>query len=78
MSSCLSEEEQDEWYDLIDKAEGQHYTWMFLAQYWMDGYRSVLDIADLIEIETGQHPLDFLTRYIEFLKIMNQIEVKTK
>jgi hypothetical protein len=38
-----------------------------VANYWVDGKRTVLDIADLVELETGQRNVSLLVRHFQLL-----------
>ncbi len=46
-----------------------------LALYWADGRRSLLEIADLVELETGRRDLDYLVEYFNHLERMGLIEL---
>lgn len=46
-----------------------------LALYWADGERSVSDIADLLEAETGQRPTQALVQYFELLARVGGVEL---
>jgi aminopeptidase-like protein len=50
--------------EIIDKSHGNLAT---LAVYWTDGKRNLLEIADLVEMESGQRDVEYLVRYFEFL-----------
>lgn len=45
-----------------------------LALYWADGERSLLEIAGLVELETGRGDLEYLVGYFEFLRRMGLVE----
>jgi aminopeptidase YwaD len=49
------------------RAGGTHHTLTVLALYWADGTRSVLDIANLVELETGERDVELLLLYFELL-----------
>ncbi|KON31208.1 hypothetical protein AC482_01510 [miscellaneous Crenarchaeota group-15 archaeon DG-45] len=44
------------------------------AQYWADGVRSLLEIADLVELETGRRDLEYLVGYFGLLRKMGLVE----
>ncbi len=46
-----------------------------LAVYWTDGKRTLLEIADLIELETGQRDVELLVEYFQTLAKLNLIEL---
>jgi hypothetical protein len=65
------------WLQLIDKhKDGTHYTLIELASYWADGTRSLLDIADLVEMETGTRDVDLLLAYFQLLAKMGFVEFR--
>ena len=47
-----------------------------LAVYWADGKRSLLEIADLIELETGQRDVELLAEYFQTLAKLNLVELE--
>jgi len=47
-----------------------------LAMYWADGERSLLEIAELVELETGRSDLEYLVRYFGFLRKMGLLEFR--
>ena len=38
-----------------------------LALYWIDGRRSLLDVAEQVEMEAGLRDVEFLVRYADLL-----------
>lgn len=46
-----------------------------LALYWADGERSLSDIADLVEMETGSRPTQALVEYFELLARVGGVEL---
>jgi len=44
--------------------------------YWADGKRSLLEIADLIELETGQRDVELLVEYFQTLAKLNLVELE--
>jgi aminopeptidase YwaD len=65
----LDDKDQARWRRLIDVRKDQvHHTLITLALYWADGARSVLDIVELVEAETGQRDVELLLTYFELLE----------
>ncbi len=64
----LAAEDREQWRFLLKSREsGIHYTLTGLALYWADGKRSVLEIADLVEMEAGGRDVELLLAYFELL-----------
>jgi len=64
----LDAEDREQWRRLRKSREGgMHYTLTELALYWADGKRSVLEIADLVELEAGVRDVELLLAYFELL-----------
>jgi hypothetical protein len=51
------------------------YSLSTLAEYWADGQRSLLNIADLIELETGQRNIEILVDYFRMLDKLDLIKL---
>ena len=51
-----------------------HHTLTALALYWVDGTRSLLDIADLVELETGGRDVELLLAYFRLLEKLGFVE----
>lgn len=65
----LDEETRGQWRALLKERKGrQHYTLTTLALFWADGTRSVLEIADLVELESGQRDVGLLLAYFRLLE----------
>jgi hypothetical protein len=47
-----------------------------LALYWADGARSVLDIAGLVELETGQPDLELVSKTFEILQALGFVSLQ--
>ena len=47
---------------------GGHHTLTALALYWADGARSLLEIADLVELESGKRDMELLLTYFRLLE----------
>ena len=71
----LSPEEREHWRKLVKDREAGGRTLPVLAQYWADGERSVLEIADLVEMETGQRDVELLVEYFWLLTKMGLVEL---
>ena len=64
----LTAEDREQWRRLRKAREGgMHYTLTELALYWADGKRSVLEIADLVEMEAGGRDVELLLAYFDLL-----------
>jgi len=64
----LEPEAREQWRQLRKaRTGGMHYTLTELALYWADGKRSVLEIADLVEMEAGSRDVELLLAYFELL-----------
>jgi hypothetical protein len=63
----LTQAEWDEWNNFTN---GRAAAWTLpsLAEYWTDGRRTALQIADLIEMETGIRDVELVVRYFELLQ----------
>ena len=46
------------------------------ALYWTNGERNLLEVSELVELETGKTDLEFLVGYYEFLEKMGSIKIK--
>jgi len=65
----LDEQSRERWRQLIKaRKDGAFYTLSALALYWADGARSVLEIADLIEIESGKRDVELLLAYLRLVE----------
>ena len=64
----LSQAERDEWMAFTSKRGSVAWTLPPLAEYWADGRRTALQIADLIEMETGIRDIELVVRYFELLQ----------
>ncbi len=64
----LPEEEREGWRQLVkSRKDWSPHTLTPLALYWADGTRSVLDIIDLVELESGKRDVDLLLTYFRLL-----------
>jgi hypothetical protein len=71
----LSEEEREQRWQFL-KAHKKGFILPALAVYWADGKRSLLGIADLIELETGQRDVELLVEYFQTLARLNLVELE--
>jgi hypothetical protein len=72
--SRLSVEEREAWrvYSKAHRQENRHLP--TVALYWADGQRTLLDIAEAVEMETGQRAVEFLVKYFELLGRLGLVE----
>jgi hypothetical protein len=67
--------DRDAWHRLLkNRKNWSHHTLTELAMYWTDGSRSILDIADLIEMETGLRDVELLLTYYHLLAKLEFVE----
>lgn len=71
----LSEEEREQWWRLGKERKKGFLTLPTLAEYWANGKLSLLEIADLIELETGQRDVELLVEYFQMLGKLNLAEL---
>jgi aminopeptidase YwaD len=65
----LDAESRERWRQLRKaRKDGAHHTLLPLALYWADGVRSVLEIANLVEQESGQRDIELLLTYFRLLE----------
>ena len=73
----LDEEARQQWRELLKaRKDRSFYTLSSLALYWADGTRSVLEIADLIELEAGKRDVEVILAYLRLLAQLGFIEFK--
>lgn len=64
----LTEQDRNAWRQLLEERQDwSHDTLCILALYWADGTRTVLEIADLVELETGIRDVELLLAYFRLL-----------
>ena len=51
------------------------HTLLDLALYWADGQRSLLEIADLVELESGQRDIELLVACVRLLQKLGFVEL---
>jgi aminopeptidase YwaD len=74
--SQLSEEERERVWQLRKEHKKGFFTLPTLAVYRTDGQRSLLEITDLIELETGQRDVELLVEYFQTLGKLNLVELE--
>jgi len=72
----LSPEDREAWSQrLAAGGGGLHHTLEALGLFWADGSRSVLDIADLVEMEAGARDSGLLLHYFRLLEKLGFLEL---
>lgn len=66
--SRLSPEERDEWRATVQAHSATPATLLDLALYWADGKRTLLEIADLVQLETGLRDVEYMVQYVRLLQ----------
>jgi hypothetical protein len=74
----LPTEERDELRAWIKPYQQVYYGMSTIADYWVDGKRSVAEIADLTEMETGQRKAQLLVRHFRLLARLGLVAVQLK
>lgn len=64
----LAPERRDAWRAVGKAHSHTPETILDLALYWADGKRTLLEIADLVELETGKRDVEYLVLYARLLK----------
>jgi hypothetical protein len=64
----LEEADRMAWRQLTETRKGAEHTLCTLALYWADGERSVLEIADLVEMEAGVRDVELLLAFFRLLE----------
>jgi aminopeptidase YwaD len=59
--------DERESYRLLMRDTKNAYTLTLLGTYWMDGNRTLKEVADLVELEDGRRCTELLVRYIRFM-----------
>ena len=73
--NCLPQEEQDAWHRLLKEHSKSPRDLPVVALYWTDGQKTLSQIAELVELETGHRDTELLVRYFEFLAQVKLIEL---
>jgi len=63
----LSQADREEAYGWLKEHQRAYHAASVLANYWVDGKRTVADIADLVEMETGQRNVELLVKHFDLL-----------
>jgi aminopeptidase YwaD len=72
--SAVEREEVHAW----QKEHGTAYRGMAtVANYWVDGKRTVAEIADLVELETGKRDVELLVRHYKLLAQLELMSLRT-
>lgn len=74
----LSEEERERWWRVRKERKKGFYTLPTLAEFWANGKLSLLEIADLVELETGQRDVELLVEYFQMLGKLNLVKLETR
>lgn len=72
----LTWEEREAWHRLRKDFKDKPRILPTLALYWADGKRTLAEIIDLVELETGERAGEWLVRHFELLEKMGLIELK--
>ena len=74
--ATLPAEDQEAWNQRMAAAtDGRHHTMETLALFWADGKRSILEIADLVEMESGARDAGLLLHYFQLLEKLGFVEL---
>jgi aminopeptidase YwaD len=72
----LTGAERDAWRELNKARKDRSWnTLIDLAAYWADGSRSVLEIADVVELETGKRDVELLLAYFRLLEMLGFVSL---
>jgi len=74
----LPEEERRSLEALLASPRGHAWTWSLLplAQYWADGERTLLEVADLVEMEAGARDVELLVQFFRTLEKAGLAELR--
>ncbi len=73
----LSPKEREEWYQWHRQHRSEYGAVSTVADYWVDGQRTVADIADLVECETGRRDAQVLIRHFELLRKVGLMSLRS-
>lgn len=73
----LNPRDRAEWYQLSKKYEKAG-SWAVTAMYWMDGKRTLGQVMDLAEVETGQRHPEFLLESLKFLERLGLVRLESE
>jgi hypothetical protein len=71
----LSAEDREAFYQ-FGKANKESSGMETLAVYWSDGKRNLLEVANLVELESGRRDVDYLLGYYQFLEKMGLVSLR--
>jgi hypothetical protein len=74
----LNSKDRDKLHELRTKYQKRFDPLTALAQYWVDGKRNLLEIIDLVELETGIRASEFLVEYFRILKKLKLVSISKK
>jgi len=74
----LDPKEREETRAWFKQHQGQSYALTTTADYWVDGRRTVAEIASLVEMETGQRNAELLLRHFRLLDRMGLMALRAK
>jgi hypothetical protein len=75
----LDAEMREEWRQLLKTRKGYaHHTMNVLALYWADGERSLLEIADLVEMECGLRDPELLLASFRLLADLDFVRMQAQ
>ncbi|HSJ55124.1 MAG TPA: hypothetical protein VLC52_15385, partial [Anaerolineae bacterium] len=75
----LAPEEQEAWRERIQASgDWRYHTLSGLALFWADGSRSLLDIADRVELEANVRDVDLLLHYFRLLHRLGLVELRAR
>jgi hypothetical protein len=73
----LTGAERDAWRLLTSARKDRSWnTLIDLAAYWADGSRSLLEIVDLVELETGRRDVELLVAYFRLLEKLGFVRLE--
>jgi hypothetical protein len=74
LQARLGEEDRAVWRTLQKERKGRAHTLTSLGVYWADGERTVLDIAERVEMETGVRDVELLIQVFELLRKVGWVD----
>lgn len=74
----LAPQEKEEAYAWMKEHRRQYYGMSTVANYWANGNRTVAEIADLVELETGQRNVQLLVKHFHLLAKLELMALSNK
>jgi hypothetical protein len=72
----LDADVREEWRSMVKARKGRaHHSMLTLALYWADGRRSLLEIADLVEMECGLRDLELMLAQFRLLETLGFVRL---